>query len=106
MAVTLQVGVIGVEIVMLLTASNGQPLDLTTAIAMKVYLRAPDTTGAAEKVASKIGSGKEGKLLYVTVAGDLPVTGDWRIQSRVLYDNPPRDLWSSIYPFIVAPNLV
>ena len=48
MAVTLQVGVIGVEIVMPLTASNGQPLDLTTATAMKVYFRAPNTTGASE----------------------------------------------------------
>lgn len=106
MAVTVQMSAIGVEFVMPLTASDGNPLDLSTATAMKVYLLAPLATTASEHVANKIGSGKEGKLIYTTVSGDLPVAGDWKIQSRILYDSPTRDFWSGIYPFIVGPNLV
>lgn len=105
MAVTIQVGAIGVQIIMPLTFADGRPVDLSTAVAMKVYFRAPDASSSTEKAASRVGSGKEGKLIYTTVAGDLPVTGDWRIQSRVLFDNPTRDFWSTVHPFVVAANL-
>lgn len=105
MAATLRVGSVGVEIVVPLADLNGNPIDLALATVMTLYLQPPNSTTASGKVATKVGSGKEGKMLYVTVAGDLPVAGEWKVQSRVQYTTPTRDWWSEIYPLVVAANL-
>jgi hypothetical protein len=105
MAATLRVGSVGVEIVVPLTDVGGNPLDLSTATTMSLYVQEPNSITATAKAATKLGSGKDGKLLYVTMPGDFPVPGDWKVQSRVQYTNPLRDWWSEIYPLVVAANL-
>lgn len=105
MAATLQVGSIGVDIIVPLTDNDGNPIDLTLATAMKLYFQPPNSSTAAEKVASKVGSGKEGKMVYRTIAGDLHIDGDWKVQARVQYTSPVRDWYSGIYPLVVAKNL-
>ena len=106
MAATLRVGSVGVDIIVPLTDTGGNPIDLSLATVITLYLRPPGTSSVASpKVATKLGSGKDGKLIYTTVVGDLTVDGDWLAQSRVQYSNPTRDWWSEIYPVIVAKNL-
>lgn len=105
MAAILRVGSVGVDIIVPLTDSGGNPIDLSTASAMTLFLQQPNATTSVSKIASKLGSGTEGKLIYTTVAGDLPVPGDWKIQARVQYTTPLRDWFSEIYPLIVAQNL-
>jgi hypothetical protein len=107
MPATLQVGSVGVDIIVPLTDNNGNPIDLTLATAMFLYFQDPeaDPGTAVEKVATKVGSGKEGRILYRTVAGDLATAGDWKLQARVQFASPTRDWYSGIYPLEVAANL-
>ena len=105
MAATLRVGSIGVDLVVPLSDLNGNPIDLELATAMTIYLQPPNSTSSSGKIATKIGSGKEGKLIYTTGPGDLSVPGDWKIQARVQYTSPVRDWFSEIYPLVVATNL-
>jgi hypothetical protein len=105
MAATLRVEAIGVDLIVPLTDLNGNPIDLTLATAMTLYLQPPLSPTSSEKVASKVGTGKEGQLIYTTIAGDFPVPGDWKIQARVQYVDPVRDWYSEIYPLVVAVNL-
>lgn len=105
MAATLRVGAVGVDLIVPLTDSGGNPIDLSTATEMTLYLQQPTGTPTTAKVAQRLGSGTEGRLIYTTVAGDLPVAGDWKIQARVKYTTPVRDWWSEIYPLLVAQNL-
>lgn len=105
MAATLRVGAIGVDLIVPLTDSSGNPIDLSTATEMTLYLQQPNASSSVAKVAQRLGSGTEGRLIYTTVAGDLPVAGDWKIQARVKYATPVRDWHSEIYPLLVAQNL-
>lgn len=105
MAATLRVGSVGVDIIVPLTDLNGNPIDLSLATTMTLYLQPPNSTTSSGKAAAKVGSGKEGKMIYTTAPGDLSVPGDWKAQARVQYTAPVRDWYSEIYPLVVASNL-
>lgn len=105
MAATLRVASVGVDIIVPLTDDNGNAIDLALATVMTLYLQPPNSSSSSAKTATKVGSGKDGKIHYLTIAGDLTVAGDWKIQARVQYTSPTRDWWSDIYPLQVAANL-
>jgi hypothetical protein len=105
MAGNLRVGAVGVDIILPLKDLDGNPINLKLATAMLIYLQPPNATTSSAKVADKIGDGKEGKLIYTTVPGDLAVPGEWKIQARVQYAAPERDWYSEIQPLVVASNL-
>jgi len=120
MAAILRVDSVGIDIVCPLTDSHGNPVDLELATVMTIFMTpptpTPDTPATPDtppppppptsaKNATKVGSGKEGKIVYRTQPGDVPVAGDWKIQARVQYTNPIRDWYTEIYPLVVAANL-
>src|SRR5262245_61583674 len=100
-----QASAVGVDIVVPLKDSKGNPLDLSLATGLSLYCTPPNSTTSAVKTATKVGSGKDGHLHYLTVVGDFAVVGEWKVQSRVQYTNPVRDGWSEICPRTVAANL-
>lgn len=105
MAATLRMDSVGVEILVPLTDTNGNPIDLEPATVLTLFMQPPNSTTSSGKTATKVGSGKEGIMRYLTVAGDLHTAGDWKVQARIQYEDPVRDWFSEIYPMVVASNL-
>lgn len=76
----IQVGAIGVPIIIeVRKADNTVETSLGSATALKIYLKSPGGTAVA-KTAVFDTDGSDGKIKYVTVAGDLSVEGTWRAQ--------------------------
>lgn len=105
MAATVRMASVGVDIIIPLTDSKGNPIDLEFATVMTLFMTPPNTETTNPKNATKVGSGKDGQISYRTQAGDLTAPGDWKVQARVQFTNPVRDWYSEIYPLVVAPNL-
>lgn len=98
-----QVGAVGLLISVTLKDQDQAPLDVTTTTARTIYLRRPNGRVTACP-ATVIGPGTDGRIGYVTLAGDLDVPGDWRIQARVI-TGTSSDYFSDIQPFRVAENI-
>ena len=105
MAAIVRLGSVGIDLIVPLIDHDGNPVDLTLATDMTLFLTPPNSTVSSVKVARRYGSGKESKMVYRTVPGDLPMPGEWKAQARVQYVTPLRDWFSEIHPFIVASNL-
>jgi len=76
----LQKNAIGVELI-LTVKENGAVVNLAAASAMKMFLDKPDNT-VVEKTAVHKTDGTDGKLMYVTIAGDLSQGGIWQRQAE------------------------
>jgi len=80
----------------------GVIVDISSNSALEVIFEKPDKT-----ILSRVGvlstDGTDGKLQYVTIAGDLDLEKTWKIQARVTL---PTGTWSSeINKFVVRGNL-
>lgn len=73
------------------TTDQNDIVDISQATVMQILLRAPDG-GVLTKTAIHSTDGTDGKMRYVTIAGDLDETGTWKIQGRVTL---PTGTWSS-----------
>jgi hypothetical protein len=73
---------VGTALVVTITDETGAAVNVAAATNIKVYLTKPDGT-----VLTKTGvlddDGTDGKIKYVTQAGDLSVKGAWKIQAAV-----------------------
>jgi len=78
----LHLGDVGVSLVLTMTDQAGIPFDVSAATVKKIIIENPAGTGV-EKTAVFVTDGTDGKLKYVTIAGDISASGDWRIQARV-----------------------
>lgn len=80
-------------------------VDVSAATELKMFFKKPITAGGAvvEKAAQLYTDGKDGKIVYETIASDLSVKGGWKLQGRVRL---PSGRWSSdILTFTVYENL-
>jgi hypothetical protein len=73
-------------------------IDLTDCL----FMRRPDNTRVARSALFQT-DGTDGILLYVTVLGDLPISGNYRLQYRHMEN--PLDIPSSVTSFNVLENI-
>jgi len=73
---------IGAVIEFVVLDQDGTPLDISGATVTELIFRNPSGL-TITKPATFVSNGQDGKLQYVTVAGDLVGYGAWRIQAHV-----------------------
>lgn len=89
---------VGTALVVTIPDETGSPVDVSTGTNLKMYLTKPDGT-VLTKTAVLDSDGTDGKIKYVTVAGDLSVKGTWKIQAAVTLGSAS---WSTRQaPFLV-----
>ena len=78
-------------------------VDISGATTKTLYFLKPDGTTKLTKTASFLTDGTDGILEYLTISGDLDVSGTWKIQAKVVL---PSGEWSSdIGKFKVYDNI-
>ncbi len=82
---------------------NGVALDISTASVKKIRFRRPDNT-TLDKTAVFETDGTDGKIYYLSIAGDLSIKGTWSIQGFITM---PSGSWNSkIASFMVNENII
>lgn len=94
-------GDIGTAIIITVTA-NDVVYDISGATVKKILLKKPDGT-VLTKDAVFVTDGKDGKIQYVTITGDLNAIGKWKVQAHLTFASG--DWHSSIDDFQVDGNL-
>lgn len=86
-----------------ITLKDGEdPVNISSA-SVKVIVFVSPNGGRTEKTADFLTDGTDGKIKYTTIAGDLSVSGLWKLQARVVV---PAGTWhSDVYNFMVHPNI-
>lgn len=86
-----------------LTVMDGDTIvDISLATELLILFKKPDGT-VVEQTASKTTDGTDGKMQYVTIAGDLDALRVWKIQGRVTLQTGK---WSTeVDKFTVYPNV-
>ena len=82
MASEIHEGDIGTKLLITVT-DDGSVVDISSASSLSIYIKKPDgtiltRTGVLET------DGTDGKMYYITVAGDLDKAGNYKIQGRVV----------------------
>ena len=77
-------------------------VDISSASNIYIILQGPDN-GAAQKTASLVTDGTDGKAKYVTVSGDIGTAGAWKIQGKVVFASTTYH--SDVHNFTVYKNL-
>jgi len=62
----------------------GTTLDISTASSLSIFIRKPDGT-LLTRTGVFTTDGTDGKIYYVTVAGDTDVAGTYKIQGKVTF---------------------
>ncbi len=81
---------------------NEVAIDISTATVKEIILSDPDGTPTTFAAAFKT-DGTDGIIQYTTVASDLSIAGNWRIQARLTL--PAGDWRTDVGKFIVHENL-
>lgn len=102
MAVQLQNLAVGFAFRVTLTSSDGVVVDCSAATAKRFVFQRPDGTDLVVDV-DFITDGNDGKLFYLTVAGDINQAGTWKLQAHVATSG--WDEFSSVGKFKVKENL-
>lgn len=96
LATTPKVGDIGtaieIQVMELDSFGNEVPVDLSSATSLVMKLLVPGTTKSISKTATFTTNGTDGKIRYVTQAGDLSTAGFWQIEAEVTM---PGGQWST-----------
>lgn len=85
-----------------------RPLNIQDATEVMVFLQPPPVdeetpSDRLDKVGSLVSDGRDGRVKYVTILGDLSLKGTWQLQVRV---TTPDGVWhSQIIKFKVEGNL-
>jgi hypothetical protein len=82
MSENIQVGAIGLVITLTITEDD-VPCNISTATTRTIWIRKPDGT-VVEKAAAFTTTGADGKLTYTTIAGDMDLVGEYRVQAYVV----------------------
>lgn len=101
-----QIGSVGFDLVVqFLDCEGAKDLSVLAANVYEIRLKNPNGV-VLQRPAALLSDGTDGKIHYTTVAGDLDVAGEWKIQGRA-HDGPvTQDLWTEIGSFTVKNNLV
>jgi hypothetical protein len=93
---------VGTAIRLHLVDQDGRDLNVSGASAIEVVLVSPASKRLAVQ-GSLSSTGLDGRIQYVTAAGDLDVAGTWRLQARVTLGSAH---WSSnVVRFQVTGNI-
>lgn len=99
------VGSVGVELVVQFIDCDG-PIKLATEGLNVLEIRIQNPAGATTShVAAYVTDGEDGKIRYITVAGDLDVAGNWKIQGFASNAGPAKLIPSDIGKFVVEQTL-
>jgi uncharacterized protein involved in high-affinity Fe2+ transport len=101
MAAEFHVGDVGTALIATIL-DNGTAMPLATATTLQYILRKPSGTEVT-KTALLYTDGSDGKIKYITVAGDFDEAGHYKIQAYIV--NPSGNWYTEIYTFRVYPNL-
>jgi len=101
MASEIHEGDIGTKLLITVT-DDGSIVDISSASSLSIYIKKPDgtiltRTGVLET------DGTDGKMYYITVAGDLDRAGNYKIQGKVVL--PSGSYYTSTATFKVHCNL-
>jgi len=101
----IQVDNVGTRFVFTIRDQSGAIKDVSSATVQKARFKASPNVAAFERATTFLTDGTDGKLIYVTVAGDLPTAGPcWQRQAFV--DLPGEgQFYSEIKDFPVKANL-
>ena len=75
-------GDVGTTFRLTITDTAGTAIDISAASTKKIYFYAPDGSKLA-KTAVFTTDGKDGQIEYVSVSGDIDVTGAWLAQGYI-----------------------
>lgn len=100
---TIHVGDVGVTLRATLVDPNDVVINLSTTTSKTIVLRKPNGS-LLTKTAGFTTDGTDGQIEYVTIAGDLDGSGEWRIQGHVAFVTG--DFHSDVEIFTVLGNLV
>ena len=99
---TIHLNDIGTVFEVTLKDETGTVLDISSATVKQIVFQKPDKT-LITKTASFSNTGTDGKIRYISQAGDLDQPKSWQIQAKVTL---PSGSWSSdIGSFTVDKNL-
>lgn len=101
MASEIHEGDIGTKLLITVT-DDGSIVDISSASSLSIYIKKPSgtiltRTGVLET------DGTDGKMYYITVAGDLDAAGNYKIQGKVVL--PAGSYYTSTATFKVHCNL-
>jgi hypothetical protein len=77
---------VGILIVVVAKDAAGAVINISAAEQLLIKLKQPGMP-AVEKAATLLTDGTDGKMKYLTVAGDLPSPGLWKVQGYVVLDS-------------------
>lgn len=101
MASQIHEGDIGTKLLITVT-DDGQVVDISSAISLSIFIKKPNGT-----ILTRVGvletDGTDGKMYYITVAGDLDKAGSYKIQGQVIL--PSGSYYTSTATFKVHCNL-
>jgi hypothetical protein len=83
MATEVHVGDIGTIIRLTIKDQDKAVIDLSSATTKQIILGLPAGTSST-KTAVFFSDGTDGVIQYVTVSGDLSVSGPWKVQGRIV----------------------
>jgi hypothetical protein len=78
---SITIGEVGTDIVVRIYEGSS-PKDVSSASQKRLYLTAPDKT-VLEKTAAFFTDGTDGRIVYVTEAGDLDQVGTWFVRAYI-----------------------
>jgi hypothetical protein len=91
----------GTKLLVTLT-DDGVAVDISSATGLTIYIRQPDGT-VLTRSGTLNGDGTDGKMYYLTAAGDLDAAGQYKIQGKVTLSSGT--FYTSISTFKVHSNL-
>ena len=92
---------VGTKLLVTVT-DGGTAVDVSSASSLSIYIKKPDGT-ILTRTATKNTDGTDGKMYYVTVAGDLDAAGQYKLQGKVVLSGGT--FYTSISTFKVHCNL-
>ncbi len=75
-------GDVGTIFRLVITDTAGAPIDVSTATATIIHFQDP-LGNKTQKTAAFTTDGKDGKIQYATIAGDIDKVGTWQIQGYI-----------------------
>ena len=81
MASQIHVGDIGTTLIVTIL-ENGSVVDISSATSLQIVIRKPDAT-TLTKTGVLTTDGTDGKMQYISIAGDFDQSGNYRIQGKV-----------------------
>lgn len=97
-----QVGDLGIQLIVQVLDQDGAVIDIGAATTMKIKLLKPDGA-AVDKTALLYSDGRDGKMVYTTISGDLNQAGLYQLQGKLTLNGTAKS--TRLATLIVAVNV-